>query len=513
MSLDLIDRPLFADPDDAARAAHSGLRRRLMDGAWADDAATRHQQFFGAETASFLPPPDLSHNAFLLFVDAKSTLYDIAPRARPVLWEELAEGAPDPTAAVVTPELWALCQENLRYVNGLNENLMRVDVIDGKVSYRVVHADCVGGVIATAGSPDRPVGLTELRPRSRVVGNATEREYTFETWSIADPANPVFKIEAYRVGADGKKHLADVTAEYYRDATGQPAQGYPYRDRANQPILPYVLYHAKVGNTIWNAWAGMEVVEGTLTVSSLWTFWLMGARDGAHPQRYTFDAEVDGAVTSAPDGQLPTGYVQLIPTAILRFKSKGDRQGSASQFQPAMDTQAQAAANLDYEAALGRFAGIDAPDIQRTAGASGYALVVSQDGKRKAQQRLETPCRRGDLLLLATASRMANALLGTKLPEQEALWTIEYAKGRRSIEEIKAEGEHVKLMRELGVYDDVDVMMYLNPHMSQHQAAQAVIEKRKVRAMLAKAEAALMVEEMPSAGAGADPAPPPQEPT
>ncbi len=452
----------------------------MIEGTWRDDAQDRHHQFFGDETWPYLPPPEISHNALLLFTDAKSTLYDESPGVT-------AKGAPaEQVAVVVTPELWPLSQENLRFVNACNECLMRVDVIDGRITYRVVHADSVGDGASSAGRPDRPLALTEIRPRMRRLDNGTlEPEYTLETWDVRNPAAPVFKIEAVRTegGATVQK---DVTAEYYTDANGQPATDYPYRDKAGAPIFPYVLKHAKVGNTLWNAWAGMEVVEGTLNASAFWTFWTMGLRDGAHPQRYTFDADVDGMTIKAPQGGTATGYVQMIPTAILRFKSKtADRQGSAGQFEPAMDPKSMGEAITDYEAALARFAGIDAPDVQRSAGSSGYALVVSQDGKRKAQQKLEMPCRMADTLLLATAARMANARLGTSLPEQPEDWTIKYCRAKRSIEETKAEGEQAKLLVELGVWDDVDVMMHLNPEMDQQQAIVAVLDKRAARKLLA----------------------------
>lgn len=486
--------PAFRNGDDAARVAHSALRRRLLDGGWADDATTRHRQFFSDATHDFLPPPELSHNAFLLFVDAKSTLYDEAVKVE-------AKGATDLTV-VVTPELWPLAQENLRLVNGLNESYMRVDVADGRISYRVVPADCVGDVESLPSRPDRPVALTEIRPRSRRDGEGKMiTEYTLETWDVRDPAKPVFKIELDVEDPlkPGTSTRVDVTHLYYLDAEGKPITGYPYRGKPGAvvdgvatpgaPIFPYIAYHAKVGNTLWNAWAGMEVVEGTLNASALWTFWMMGVRDGAHPQRYTIDLEVDGMTLASKQGQPATGYVEMIPTAVLRFKSKGDGRGSAGQFEPAMQPKEMGESITDYEAGLARFAGIDAPDVQRS-GASGYALVVSADGKRKAQKRLEAPCRMGDTLLLATAARLANAYLAASLPEDEKDWTVTYAKGRRSIEEIKAGYEEAKALQEIGAWDEVDAVLHVYPEFSREQALAKVLDVIETRRIVAEARRA-----------------------
>jgi hypothetical protein len=468
--------PAFREPDDSARVAHSGLRGRMIDGTWADDAADRHRQFFSDATWEFLPPPDLSHNAFLLYTDAKSTIYDDP-------YKTIPEDAPE----ILTTELRALQQENLRYVNALNEGVMRVDVVDGRITYRVVRVDCVGDAESSSNRPDVPMAITEIRPRSYVDPQGVKvSEFTMERWDVRDPAKPIFEIKAYRqTVSGGDPVLVDVTREYVPDLE-QGEYPYPYRDTAGAPIFPYVLYHSKVGNVLFRPWAGMEVVEGTLNASALWTFWMMGVRDGAHPQRWTIDLDVDGMTLRKPDSSPAQGYVQMNPAAILRFKSKSDRGGSAGQFQPAMTPSDMAEANLQYEASLSQFAGVDAPDVQRSASSSGYALVVSQDGKRKAAKKLETPCRMADTLLFATASRLANAYLSVTppLPESPEEWSITYAKPRRSIDEIKAGYEEAKAMVDLGVWDEVDVVQHLHPELTQAQAVANILDKRATRALL-----------------------------
>ncbi len=501
--------PIIGSPDDQQRIDHSALRRRLVEGCWANDARTRHQQFFSNAVWSFLPPPDLSHNTHLVYTDALSTLYDVDPVVTIEMDEEGEEGAPEDETpehegleAIVTPELWPLSQQRLRLTVSANECAMRVDVVKGAVKYRVVPPDTVV-MAAPPESPDRPHYVEEIRPRLRTHPDGkVEQITTIETWDVRDPAYPVFKIETQ----DEQGRRTDVTDEFWLDESGMPRTDYPYRRADGTPIFPYVLFHKRVQNALWDPYAGREVVEGTLTASALWTFWLMSVRDGAYPQRVTVDLDVDGSTITTPQGStVGTAYVQMLPTGVLRFKSRGDKSGTYGTFPPAMDPEVMGRAITEYEASLGKYAGIDQPDVARAAGSSGYALVISQDGKRRAQKRLETPCRMGDALLLATAAALANAYVEgvVGLPEDEDDYHVAYAPVRRSIEEIKAEMEEAKLLLDAGAIDQADFIMRLNPGMSREMA------EKKVEAMEAKA--ARRPPMPPAPPARRPPAPAPEE--
>ena len=56
--------PHHTDADRAIREA-AALRRRLVEGAWRDDAARRQADFFAEEVRDMLPAPVLSRNAAL----------------------------------------------------------------------------------------------------------------------------------------------------------------------------------------------------------------------------------------------------------------------------------------------------------------------------------------------------------------------------------------------------------------------------------------------------------------
>lgn len=70
--------PHHTDADRAIREA-AALRRRLVEGAWRDDAARRQADFFAEEVRDMLPAPVLSRNAALQVWGQIATLYDDPP--------------------------------------------------------------------------------------------------------------------------------------------------------------------------------------------------------------------------------------------------------------------------------------------------------------------------------------------------------------------------------------------------------------------------------------------------
>ena len=70
---------------------------------------------------------------------------------------------------------------------------------------------------------------------------------------------------------------------------------------------------------------------------------------------------------------------------------------------------------------------------------SGYAIVVSREGLRRARRRIIPPMRMADQLLLSKAAKMSNRYGKTKLPTEPADYIIQYADLGKSIEELKRE--------------------------------------------------------------------------
>ena len=408
---------------DADRWAEQALRLRMLTGAWADDALQREADFFAPEVRAMLPPAEVSRNAFKSCIEQVAILYDEE-------WQVAAAGMePEDIAAVVTPTLLPLNQERHRIERGLNECFMRLDWEEGdtEVQYRVVPPCFVAGVVV-----DRKRNVTyleELRLRCK----DDKHEWTWEVWDARDPALPVWRIERE---VDGKR--VDVTADY------STSTDYPYVDKSGVPFVPYVLAHSRVGEHVFDYQSGHELVIGTLTASVLWTFWVGGVRDGAHPQRAVIDGVVE--VTGAVNGQ---NVVRMNPQTILQIASKkiGDQMMHAAiaQWQPAMDPATAGKAIQDFESGLCVSAGLSPADVSGGSnGQSGYAIVVSRDGLRRYQRKAIPPARLADTQILVMGAKLANVFGGANLPEDRAAWSIRYAPIQQSPDEIRAETEQVE---------------------------------------------------------------------
>lgn len=465
--------PHHTDADRAIREA-AALRRRLVEGAWRDDAARRQADFFAEEVRDMLPAPVLSRNAALQVWGQIATLYDDPPSVEVAGMD----------ATPLTPaDLWPMRQQSHLLQVAANECLMRVDYDGADLSYRVVPVDTVV-MRAVTRAPEgaapfnpirgQPVRVEECRPRLHPAGDG--EVWTWEVWDVSDPAAPLFQIWIQGKGADGKDAWMDYTA-HYAGAEGWPEQ---YRDAAGRPVLPYTLHHRRVGDHLREPLAGQEVVSGTLDASALWTMWLSAVRDGAHPQRYLIDGQVPTGVTNGAGtrGVMEAQVVRMNPQTVIQIH--GIRRGeeytnpSAGQWQPAADPASLGTAIESYEAGLAVSAGLSPADVSRGSnGMSGYSIVVSRKGQRDAQKKLIPPSRMGDQIMLAKAA----ALLGWPEPlTRPGAISITYAAMGISPEEAKAEQEVIKGDLDLGLTSRRAAMRRRNPGLTNAQLDALIAE-------------------------------------
>ena len=460
---------------DAATRDAAALRRRLVEGEWLEDATRRQADFFAEEVRELLPRPVLSRNAALQVWSQIATLYDDAPSVT------VAGGQPVPEV-LIPPDLWPMRQQAHLLQVAANESLMRIDTDgEGTISYRVVPADAVilrSAIRTPSGAapfnPTRaqPVRVEECRLRAAPGGGEL---WTWECWDVSDPAAPTFTIYGY---------VQDYTGGSWSDMTAHYAgvEGWPdgYRDAAGRPVLPYVLYHRKISEALRDPYGGQEVVSGTLDASALWTMWLSGVRDGAHPQRYIIDGAVPvtsmtgGGARGVPDTQV----VRMNPQTVIPIH--GIRRGeeytspSAGQWQPACDPASMGTSIESYEAGLATGAGLSPADVHRgTQGASGYSIVVSRKGQRDQQKKLIPPSRMGDQLLFAKAAALTGGDASLTTP---SAWVIEYATMTTSPEEAKAEQEVIKGDLELGLTSRRSAIRKRNPGINEKQLDALIAE-------------------------------------
>jgi hypothetical protein len=460
-----VTRPQPDSAADRARVDEQSLRRRLLESSHREDVVADIASFFDPLIASTMTiNPDLSANPMAQVVEQVCTAYDEPPAIR-------VDGNPD-LSLIITPELWPLMQEVNRLAEGARECLQRLDWIDGEIAYRNVPADCILWARAGTGKKtNSPVGLCELVERYRPDGSAA---WTRETWSAAPGVPPVFRIEEW---ADTK--WVDATATWYTPGPGQDS--YPYMD-ADGPIFPYILNHARVGNGLWSWRRGKELAAGTLRAATHMTHWCDGFADAAHPQRYGIDVEVQGARTRQVNGT----RVSSVPTdrkSILLFTAKKDG-ASLGQFQAAMDPLSSFQSIQLYIQQLAIFAGLSPGDLQSVGAQSGHAIYVSREGQRRAQRAQQPALRLADQQRLATAARLANAYGGAKLPTDPKAYGIAYAELSKSLEEKRADLEEIKMRKENGLASDVDALRVFEPHLTDEQAAERLVDIARTQALL-----------------------------
>lgn len=455
--------PRVADPHENRRMAHTRLRRRLLDGVFLGDLEDRILEHLGSQRTRMTGPPDLSGMFFGSLCRELSTLY-LSP---PTIHHQLEAATRTLTDAVAAAGLWPAMLRYQSWVVGCRDYAMRADVAsDGMLTYRAVAPDCIVGD-APVDRPDQPYRLAELRERGG--------EWTWDVFDAADIDQPRHYICEAVEGRDPLEcPLWDGP---------QPADDWPplYRTADGVPVVPYVLHHAEVmTDRLWDPWAWLTVVEGSLNHSVLCSFWLHLVRDASWPQRYSIDLQLWGEGVDG-DGADRLGEVVTDPASLLRFIATQDaRSPTAGQFAPGGDPEATLRAIDNYAARIAQDAGISTSDMQRGGDPrSGYAISLSNEGKRSAQRRFAAPFQLADQRLMALSAVLLNRAHSLALPESG--WEVAYAPIPLSPEELRSRREHALEMYDRGLATRVQTYMDLHPGVSRDRAvaelAQVDIER------------------------------------
>ena len=461
---------------DLQRWEQQGLRYRLLTGQHRDDVIKEIRQMFGQNISADLTiHPDLSRNSFRMIWQQLSTAYIEQPTVT-------LDGYECDLSAIITSKLWPIRATLDLWALSIRESLIRVDwhTDTNQISYRPVSPDTIRTMRALPGKPDEPGMLEEIRPRETANG---EMIWTIETWDIRNQQAPVFKIET--INAQNERQ--DVTEQFAPELVGQ----YPYIINGIA-CLPYVLIHAEVGHKLWGFHEGSEIEAGALRLMGLMSHWCEGYQSSAYPQRYAVDITTQAGITRNYAGH----QIEVIPTdhkSILKFKSDGPAGGQIGQYSPAMEPASAAEALTHYEKGLAIFAGLNPSDLQVTQGQSGYAIVVSRDGMRRQQKRLEPARLEADKNLMALAAKMVNAYAvpSPQLPEDPEAYQIEYGSIEESAQEQKAKLEAIKMQMELGLMSRVDAYRELHPQCdSDEQAVSKLIDIDRMAQILAQSEPA-----------------------
>jgi len=461
--------PLPSDPSEAARWEHTRLRRRMLYGAWREDLDRRISWSIGAVRREAWGVPDLSSNVFRSSIQSLAVLYD----RRPTITHNDQTAADQLAGLVVDAGFWPLMQRVQRDTLGMREMLIRVDVSMDSVGspvivYRPVYPDMVLAGCSSS-EPDRPIEIRELRLRTSSTGQA---RWTWDVLSIADPAAP-----SYRVLAAGSGEGEDLSAEYLGTPGGLVGEAYPYRRADGAAFLPYVMYHAAKTGMLWDAYEASELVDGSLNVAVLWTFFGHTVRQASWPQRYAVGVRVPSASIDGETEQTIRESVIPDPATVLLFEPSDEGvTPQISQWAPGSDPQTLQEAIAMYERRIAAFAGISPADVQRVAGdpRSGFALAISREAAREAQRRYEPVFSPADEEVLAITASMLNAAAGLGLPEGG--YRVAYETLPPSVEERQGEREHLLALIDAGLLDRVSAYQTMHPGISRADAERALID-------------------------------------
>jgi hypothetical protein len=420
---------------DKARWAETARRKDILDGRWAMQLEHWRSRALGTTRASLMGEVDLSRNFYRSLTGGLSSLYLSRPtvshpsgKIPEFLGEDLiVDGEPvRRPGAIEEAGLWAQMAQVQQYTIGLGEMcvmpmVVGLDEDDPRLVYRVVSPDC----IVTVAHPDDPTRVVALRELVARVHPTSPGKglWTWSEWSVADPANPTFRVvEVTDQGHDGQ----DLTEHYM----GGPQSGdaYWWRTAEGRPVIPWVTYHREWASTQWDPYRWREAVDGTLRIAVNWDFWGHCLREASWPARWTAGGRIVPNEIIEGDSTTARHHVIADPTIITRIEQ--DEQANAvtvGQWMPGANPKELGEAIASDEARLANQMGVDASDLVRTSGdpRSGYALKITNERRREAQAQFGPQFMRADLQLIALSALVVNRAMGTALPESG--YQIRYA--------------------------------------------------------------------------------------
>ena len=452
--------------EDAHRIDYTRRARRILYGEHQQDVHEHMKGFLPDVRIQAWPPPDLSSNPYKQVWTALSTLYDRAP----IVTSTTGGGGDELAARCASQGLWAMMSRVQRDTLALREMWVRVSVapqpgMDGV--YDPVFEPVFPDHVIAVASPDRPT-----EPHTVWHARRYGREWLWDHVSIADPAAPV-----YRVVRRSGDELEDVSAAY--GVSGWPDA---WRDSAGRPVMPYVLYHAARTGYIYDPYATIELVRGTLTVAMLKTFVAHVASRASWRQRFGIDVMPVGAENAVNrDGTVRSRMV-LDPATIAMFQridAESNPQLGTLEV-PVLPGEIWSYIEGLIRALLGE-AGINPADLMALHGdaRSGYALAVSRDAQREAQRRYEPQFRAGDLELLRVAACQLNRVEGASYPEGG--YRVAYQGIPLSSQERDAQRRHLLELLDAGLMDPVEAWQELHPGATYEQAIEGLRRMATVR--------------------------------
>jgi hypothetical protein len=415
---------------------------------------------------------DISYCALRTTSYELATLYDAEPDVK---HNQLASPNIDrlvgSAGSIARSGLWSQMSRFQAYTLALREMWMRADVEDGRLVYRPVPPHMTMAE-ADPARPNVPTLFGELRLR-QVDGQLL---WTFEVWDIRNLAEPTYRVVE---ALDGWKFGRDLTrlvhgATY--DGANYPAS---WRRSNGTPIIPAILYHASTyGDRLFDPFANIELYTGSLQLGLFYSYLAHCIRDASYPQRYAVGVRVAGMDASDLGSRAARSEVTTDPTTILMLDPISETsQPMLGQFAAGSDAEKLEAVIAAVAHRLATDAGLAPSELQRTSGSarSGYAISLSQEGKRQAQRRYIMQFRASDEALVGLSAVLYNRWSEantepTNYPEGG--YSVIYREIPLSPQEMEARRKHVLEMLAAGLMSEVDALRFFGSLSEQDAIAQ-----------------------------------------
>jgi len=276
--------------------------------------------------------------------------------------------------------------------------------------------------------------------------------------------------------AKAGSELGDDWTGHYLDG---PVSGddYPWRDADGVPVLPYFMHHAeRTGDRLWDAWGHVEIVNGSLALGVMDAFMMHTFATSSWPQRWASNAVPAGSAVGDTDVARRSEVVTDPATLLILETLREATPPQVGQWQPGGDVEAQQRVIDASATRLAQDAGVPPSDVQRLGGTarSGYAISVSNEGKRAAQRKFAPSFRDGDEQLVRLAAILLNRFGGEALPEGG--YSIVYREIPLSPQELDARRKHALELMAAGLMGQVEAYRYLHPGVSEEQARQDLLK-------------------------------------
>jgi hypothetical protein len=464
--------PAPGNPDESRRVEMSRNRYAMMEGRWQPILESYMETQLGSVRRAAMGLVDISYCALRTTSYELATLYDAEPDVR---HNQLSSPNIDrlvgSAGSIARSGLWSQMSRFQAYTLALREMWMRADVEDGRLVYRPVPPHMTMAE-ADPARPNVPTLFGELRLRQV----EAQLLWTFEVWDIRDASNPTYRVVE---ALDGWKFGRDLTrlvhgATY--DGANYPAS---WRRANGTPIIPAILYHASTyGDRLFDPFANIELYTGSLQLGLFYSYLAHCIRDASYPQRYAVGVRVAGMDASDLGSRAARSEVTTDPTTILMLDPIAETsQPMMGQYQAGADVEKLEAVIAAVAHRLATDAGLAPSELQRTSGSarSGYAISLSQEGKRQAQRRYIMQFRASDEALVGLSAVLYNRWSEantepTNYPE--GAFSVIYREIPLSPQEMEARRKHVLEMLAAGLMSEVDALRFFGSLSEQDAIAQ-----------------------------------------